>query len=574
MPVHNSQIASIFERVADILEIQGANPFRVRAYRNAARTIESLPRPAAEMVKGGSDLTEIKGIGRDLADKIIEITNTGGLKYLNEISASMPPGLLDMLKIPGMGPKRTKMVYDRLGIGSIEGLKQSALEGKLRALEGFGEKTESNILQSIADGVVSGERTMINMAEEIVEPMTGYLKKQRGIIDIIACGSYRRRAETIGDLDILSSCRKADASSVMDAFTAYDEVERIVSKGVTRSTVVLKSGMQADLRIVERGSFGAAMQYFTGSKAHNIEIRKIALKKGLKINEYGVFRGDKKIAGKTEQEVYESIGLSYMEPEIRENRGEIEAAIKGRLPRLVSIGDIKGDLHSHTSSTDGRDTLHDMAIAAKAMGYEYIAITEHSKHVTIARGLDEKAVAKEMDKIDRLNLKLKGIIVLKGIEVDILEDGKLDLDDGILNALDVVAASVHYKFNLPAKAQTDRIIKAMDNPRVNIIAHPTGRLINERKPYDVEMERLLNAAKARGVHMELNAHPSRLDLNDTYCKLAKDIGVKIAISTDAHNTAGLSNMRFGIGQARRGWIGPFDVINARSLRELKKLLKR
>jgi DNA polymerase (family 10) len=385
-------------------------------------------------------------------------------------------------------------------------------------------------------------------------------------------GSYRRRKETVGDLDILATCKKG--SKVMDSFVEYEDVEKVLSKGKTRSSVVLRSGIQVDLRVVPQVSYGAALHYFTGSKEHNIAVRKMGVKKNLKINEYGVFRGEKRIAGKTEKEVYKQVALAYIEPELRENRGEIEAAKKGQLPPLIKLKDIRGDLHTHTKSTDGRYKLEDMAKAAEKRGYEYFAVTDHSKHVTVAKGLNAERLARQIEEIDRLNQKMKGIRILKSIEVDILEDGSLDLPDSVLKELDLVTASVHYKFNLSQEKQTERIIKAMDNPLVNIFCHPTGRLINERRPYEVNIERLLEAAQERGCFLELNAHPDRLDLNDAHCKLAKDMGVKVAISTDAHSIDDLDLMRFGISQARRGWLEAEDVLNTRRWEELKKLLKR
>jgi DNA polymerase (family 10) len=376
----------------------------------------------------------------------------------------------------------------------------------------------------------------------------------------------------VGDLDILVTHKKG--SKVMDRFTRYEDVKKVVSKGTTRSTVVLRSGLHVDLRAVAQASYGAAMHYFTGSKAHNLAIRKMGVKKGYKINEYGVFKGEKRIAGKTEKEVYAKVGLPYIEPEIRENRGEIEAALERKLPKLITLGDIRGDLHAHTKLTDGRATLEEMAGAARERGYEYLAITEHSKHVTVARGLDRKALESHIKRIDKVNGKLKGIRLLKGIELDILEDGSLDLPDAVLKELDLVVFAVHYKFDLPEKKQTERILRAIENPYVNILAHPTGRLINERDPYEVDMERVLGALRDAGCFAELNSYPDRLDVDDVHAKMAKDMGVKVAISTDAHSTGDLDFMRYGVGQARRGWLEAGDVINTRKWADLKKLLKR
>lgn len=577
MPVHNSDIADVFNEAADLLEIKGANRFRVRAYRDAARTIVGLSRRAADMVKEGEDLSDLPGIGKDLAGKIEEIAKTGKLPLLEELREELPSGLSRLMKLEGLGPKKVKALHHELGIDSLKGLEKAARAGKVRELEGFGEKTEKAILSEI-EKVRGGKRERIKLvrAEEIAGPLVEYLKKGKGVKEICVAGSYRRRRDTVGDLDVLVTCKKG--SKVMDRFAAYDDVEKVVSKGSTRSTVILRTGLQVDLRVVPRVSYGAALHYFTGSKAHNIAVRKMGVKRKLKINEYGVFKGkgkkEERVAGRTEKEVYGQVDLPYIPPELRENRGEIEAAEKGKLPDLITLDDIRGDLHMHTKHTDGRYTAEEMAAAGRERGYEYVAITDHSKRVTVAGGLDGKELAEEMEEIDRINAKLKGITILKGVEVDIMEDGSLDLPDEILKELDLVVAAVHYKFNLSAKKMTDRILKAMDNPLVTILDHPTGRLINERDPYELDMERLVKGARERGVILELNAHPDRLDLNDVHCRMARETGVKIAVSTDAHRKTDLDYMRFGIGQARRGWLEADDVVNTRSLKELKKLLRR
>ena len=393
-----------------------------------------------------------------------------------------------------------------------------------------------------------------------------------GVKEVVVAGSFRRRKETVGDLDILVTCKKS--SPVMDRFVAYDEVETVISKGTTRSTVVLRSGLQVDLRLVAQVSYGAALYYFTGSKAHNITVRTIAVKKGLKINEYGVFKGKRRVAGRTEKEVFEAVGLRYVEPELREDRGEIEAAKKNRLPHLVSVSDIRGDLHVHTNATDGRHSLKQMAEAAKELGYEYLAITDHSKRVTVAHGMDEKRLRKQIAAIDRLNDELTGIRVLKGVEVDILESGKLDLTNSVLEQLDLTVCAIHTGLGLSRDRQTERIIRAMDNPHFNVLAHPAGRLINQRAPLDIDIERVMRAAIERRCYLELNGQPDRLDLDDVHCRMAKDMGLKLAISTDAHSADNLTFMRFGVDQGRRGWLEPDDVLNTRSWRKLQKLLRR
>jgi DNA polymerase (family 10) len=524
------------------------------------------------MVKRGDDLSKLPEIGKDLAGKIAEIVKTGKLPLLEDLKKELPVELSDLMRISALGPKRIKALHEKLGVNTLEELAKAARSRKIRELDGFGEKTEAAILEEIGKMEGVKERIKLVEAEQIAESLIDHLKKGRGVKNIAAAGSYRRRKETVGDLDILVTHGKD--SDVMEHFTKYEDVEKVVSKGKTRSTIMLRSNFQVDLRAVAEVSYGAALHYFTGSKAHNIAIRKLGMKEGLKINEYGVFRGDKRIAGKTEEEVYREVGLPYIEPELREDRGEIEAAQKGKLPKLVVLEDIKGDLHAHTKLTDGHASLEDMAEGAKGRGYEYLAITEHSRHVSVAKGLDKEGLADHIGRIDNLNKKLKGITLLKSIELDILEDGTLDLPDDILKELDIVVCSVHYKFNLTRKKQTERIIKAMDNPYFNILSHATGRLINEREPYEVDMESVMKAAKERGCFLELNAYPDRLDLNDTDCKMAKDMGIKVAISTDAHSVNDLDFMRFGIGQARRGWLEADDVLNTRSWTELQKLLKR
>ncbi|MFP4082150.1 MAG: DNA polymerase/3'-5' exonuclease PolX [Candidatus Aminicenantes bacterium] len=575
MPVHNNDVAEIFNKVADFLDIKGENPFRIRAYRNAARTIGGLSKNVADLVDQGRDLSEIPGIGKDLAGKIEKIVKTGTLPLLEDLEKKMPPELSALMKIQGLGPKKVKALYKDLGISTAEELKKAAEQKKIRKLPGFGEKTEQSIVEEIQrmeETREVKERIKLSVAEQIANPFLDHLKKVKGVKDMVVAGSYRRRKETVGDLDFLATCKKG--SRVMDRFVEYEDVEKVLSKGSTKSSVVLRSGLQVDLRVFPEVSYGAALHYFTGSKEHNIAVRRMAVKRKLKINEYGVFKGDKRIAGKTEKEVYKQVDLPYMEPELRENRGEIEAAQEENLPSLITQDDIRGDLHVHTKYTDGHYSLEEMARAAKERGYDYLAVTDHSKHVSVARGLDVKRLGQQIEEIDRLNGNLKDIIILKSIEVDILEDGSLDLPDDILKELDLVICSVHYKFNLSQEKQTQRIIKAMDNPYFHILCHPTGRLINEREPYEVNIEKILEAAKDRGCFVELNAHPDRLDLTDIHSKMAKELGLKLAVATDAHSIDDLDLMRFGVYQARRGWLEKDDVLNTRTWKELKKLLKR
>ncbi len=571
MLIHNTDIGEIFNQYADLLEIDRANPFRVRAYRNAARMIASLPESIADMVVEGRDLSEMPGIGKDLAQKIEEIVKTGTLSQLKKMEAQIPPQLRDLMKMPGLGPKRVYILYEKMGITTLEELRAAAEKNKISTLRGFGKKTQEMILNEM--GQVKKEvRIKLAVAEEISNSVTGYLKKVDGVNQVEVAGSYRRRKETVADLDILVSCAKK--AKVMESFITYEGVKRVMSKGETRSSVELRSGVQMDLRVVPEESYGAALHYFTGSKPHNIAVRTLGVKKGLKINEYGIFKGVKRIGGRQEEEVFQAVDLPFIPPELRENRGEIDAAQRGQLPKLISPEDIHGDLHAHTKATDGHHTLEEMAEAARAHAYEYLAITDHSKRVAMAHGFDAKLLAKQLKKIDRLNAKLKGIVLLKSIEVDILKDGSLDLPNDILKELDLTVCSIHYYFNLSQEDQTERIIRAMDNPLFNILAHPTGRLIGEREPYKVNMERIIEAARERGCFLELNGHPDRLDLSDIHTRLAKERGVKIALSTDSHRIGELNYMHFAIGQARRGWLEAGDVLNTRTLPELKKVLKK
>jgi len=575
MPIHNNDVAEIFDEVADFLEIKGDNPFRVRAYRNASRVVSGLSRDVADLAAEQKGLEGIPGIGKDLAEKIRTIVAAKKLPFLEDLKKEFPPGLGAMLMVRGLGPKKVAALHKELGIGSIEELKKAAEGGKIRELSGFSEKTEQAILEGIDRTPVTErgpERFKLAVAEQIVTPLFEELKRAKGVAEIAIAGSYRRRAETVGDVDILAAAGKS--ADVMARFVGYDDVEKVLAAGETKASVVLRGGLQVDLRVVPLASFGAALHYFTGSKSHNIAVRLMGVKRKLKVNEYGVFRGKKMIAGRTEEEIYKLFGFPYIEPELREDRGELQAAAKGKLPRLVRLEDLRGDLHSHTKETDGHSTAAEMAEAAKALGYEYLAISDHSKRVTMARGLDEKRLAKAIKDIDKLNARLKGITLLKAIECDILADGSLDLPDSILRELDLVVGSVHYNTKMTKEKQTERVIRALDNPYVHILGHPSGRLINERPAYDIDLEKVMRAAVERGCFMELNSHPDRLDLDDIHCQAAKAMGLKVALSTDAHSLDDLRLMRYGIGQARRGWLEPADVINTRPLADLRKLLKR
>jgi DNA polymerase (family 10) len=573
MPVHNNDIAEVFGTVADLLDIKGENPYRIRAYRDAARTVHGLSQDAAEMIEQGEDLSKLSGIGKDLAGKIREIAENGRLGLLEELKDEMPVELSDLMHVSGLGAKRIAALYEQLDVETLEDLRQEAEAGHITDLEGFGEKTQQGVLEEIERlSQEKHQRTKLAVAEEYAEPLVAYLGRTKGVKDIIVAGSYRRRCETVRDLDILATCKRG--SKVMDRFVDYDEVAKVVSHGKTKSTILLRSGFQVDLRVVPQVSYGAALLYFTGSKQHNIALRKIAVGKKLKLNEYGVFKGDERIAGRTEEEAYSHVGLAFVEPELREDRGEVQAARTGRLPDLIGLDRMRGDLHIHTKRTDGRHTLDELAEAAQAKGYEYIAIADHSKRVTVARGLRPKDLREQIEEIDKANERRRDFTILKAIEVDILEDGGLDLPDDVLKELDLTVCSVHSKFDLSKTKQTERIVRAMDNPHFHILAHPTGRLINEREPYEADMEQVMEAAKKRGCFLEVNAHPDRLDLNDIYCKMAKEMGITVAISTDTHRIDDMDYRRFGVDQGRRGWLEREDVINTRSTRELKKLLQR
>ena len=577
-PVHNADIARIFEEIADLLEIQEANPFRVRAYRNAARTVGDVRRDLAQAISEGKELPKLPGIGADLAGKVEEIARTGTTKLLEKLHKDLPPAITALLRIPGLGPKRVRALHRELKVQTLDQLAEAARAGRIRELPGFAAKTEASILQAVEAHLTKKQRFKLAVAAQYAEPLADYLRKTKGVGEVVVCGSFRRMKETVGDLDVLVTSAAPDA--VMGRFAKYAEVKEMLASGPTRASALLASGLQVDLRVVPAESLGAAMHYFTGSKAHNIAVRRLGQAKGLKINEYGVFKptkggAERRIAGETEASVYEAVGLPFIPPELREDAGEIEAARRGELPKLVELPDLRGDLHAHTKATDGKNTLREMALAARALGLEYLAITEHSRRVAMAHGLDPQRLARQIDEIDQLNEVLEGkVTLLKGIEVDILEDGTLDLPDSILARLDLVVGAVHSRFNLPRARQTERILAAMESPYFTILAHPSGRLIESREPYDVDMLKIVRKAKARGIALELNAHPERLDLTDTHCRMAKEEGVLVAISSDAHTTLDLENLRFGVGQARRGWLEKTDVLNTRSLSELRKLIAR
>jgi DNA polymerase (family 10) len=568
MPVQNAEIAAMFDQTADLLEIKGENPFRVRAYRRAARTVEGLPQSVRSMLAAQADLSELPGIGKDLAGKIAAIVESGHFDLLDQLKKKLPGELGEMAALPGLGPKRIKLLYSKLKVRTLDDLRRAVKAGRLHKIRGFGPVIEKK-LASALEKPVAAKRFKLAVAEAEAEALVAYLRDGG---HVVVAGSYRRRRDTVGDLDILVTSKHAAAAC--DKLTRYDNVAEVLAHGPTRATVVLRSGIQVDLRAVAEESYGAALLYFTGSKAHNIALRGIAVARKWKLNEYGLFSGKRRIAGATEEEVYEKLGLAYIPPEMREDRGEVALAKANQIPQLVSVSDIRGDLHVHSDWTDGTATIEEMTAAAQACGYEYMALTDHSRRVTMAHGLDPARVARQIREVDKINAKLKGFTILKGIELDILKDGSLDLPDSTLEKLDVVVASVHSFFDLPREAQTDRVVRAMQNPHVSIIGHPTGRLIGVREPYEIDMDRVLSAAHNLNCCVEINAEPDRLDLNDIHAYAAKSKGVKVAVSTDAHSVHAFKYIRFGIDQARRGWLTADDVINSRPLAELRKLLKR
>jgi DNA polymerase (family 10) len=571
MTVQNAEIADRFEQLADLLELQGANPFRVRAYRNAARFIRGHSRSLAELLDEGADLAELPGIGSDLAGKIATLVRTGHLPLLEQVAKKVPAPLVPMTRIEGLGPKRAQALYKALKIRSLEDLARAARSGRIRELPGFGARTEQLIAQRVERAATAEHRLRLADAEQVAGPLVDYLRGIDGVKAVEVAGSFRRRRETVGDLDVLVSA--ARGAKVMDDVVRYEEVAEVQAQGGTRATLRLRNGLQVDVRVVPAAAFGSALHYFTGSKAHNIAVRRMAMARGLKLNEYGIFRGERRVGGRTEDEVFAAVGLPLIPSELREDRGEIDAARRGKLPKLVRLEDLRGDLHCHSRATDGRDTIEAMAKAAAARGSEYLSINDHSRHVTVAHGLDRKRLLEQVRAIDRLNARLDGITVLKSVEVDILEDGRLDLPDVVLKELDFTVCAIHYGFGYSRARQTARILRALDNPYFSILAHPTGRLINAREAFDFDLERVLEAARERGCAMELNAQPDRLDLDDRGCRLAKEVGVKIAISTDAHRIADLGLMRFGVDQARRGWLEPGDVVNTLPLAELRRVLR-
>ncbi len=567
----NQELAFIFNRIADALEYKGELSFRVIAYRKAARALEELTEDI-ESIAARGELQKIPGIGEGIAKKIDEYLKTGKMKKYEEALAGIEPSLLELLNIQNLGPKTLALAHKELGVNNLADLKKVIEDGSLAKLFRMGEKKVENIKKGIEIYEQTTARIPIDEALKIAEEVVAYLKKSPEVVSVEPSGSLRRMKETIGDIDILVTGK--DGAKIVNHFIKYPKVSRVLSAGDTKGSVIIGTGAaarQVDIRIVPVKSFGAALQYFTGSKAHNIKLRTLAKDKGLKVSEYGVFHGKKMIAGKNEEEVYKALGLVWVPPELREDRGEIEAAMKNQLPQLIKLTDIKGDLQVHSNYSDGTATIKEMAEMALQLGYEYVAITDHSQSVHYAHGLTIDRLKKQWDEIDKINEQLKKIKIIKGIEVDILANGKLDYPDKILAQCELVIAAIHQGFK---KNVTERIIAALANPYVHIIAHPSGRLISRREGYEVDLEKVLELALQYKKVLEINAYPDRLDLNDLYARKAKEMGIKLAINTDAHGPKDLEWMRYGVGTARRGWLEKKDVINTLSYEELKKTFIR
>ncbi len=570
--MENLEVASALDRLADLLEIQGANPFRIRAYRNAIRTVQGLTRSLAAMVDDGEDLTELPGIGKEMASHIRELLDTGRLGILEEVAQEVPPSLAELMRLEGIGPKRARRLWGELGVTSVEELETALGEGRVEELEGFGPKSVERMDRAIRDRRKHLGRFLLSEADELVRPLVRYLLESPGVERLEVAGSYRRRKETVGDVDILVLCED-DPEGVMSRFAGYPGAERVEVAGGTRGRILLTSGLPVDVRIVPEESFGAALHYFTGSKEHNVAVRTLGMKKGLRINEYGVFREEEgegeRIGGALEEDVFAAVGIPWISPLLREDRGELEAAGEDLLPRLVSLGDIRGDLQMHSSWSDGKNSIREMAEACRELGYEYLALTDHSQAVTVARGLRPEQVRAQWEELEQVRREVWGIHLFRSLEIDILKDGSLDMPDDILGELDLVLVSVHSFMDMDRASMTRRVIRAMEHPEVDILAHPTGRILNRRSPFELDVEEVLKAAASLDVAVELNAHPKRLDLHDLHLRRAKELGVKVAINTDAHSIRELELMRYGVDQACRGWIEPGDVLNAMPLAELK-----
>lgn len=573
---NNKDIARVFNEIGFFLDMEGVD-FKPKAYEKAAATIADLSGDVVDIyLQGGlKALEKIPGVGVSIAEKIEELLKTGKIKYLEDLKKKWPVNVAEFMNIEGIGPRTVRHLYEKLNVTDLSGLEKALAGNKISGLEGFGEKSQEKILQSIKFHEKAGDRAVLGFIMPEIKKLEEKLKIIKGVERVDVAGSVRRRKETIGDIDILIISK--NSKPVMDFFTHMPEVEKVFAYGETKSSVKLKNGMDADLRVIEPGSYGAALNYSTGSKEHNIALREIAVKKGYKLNEYGLFRGDKQVAGKTEDDLYEKLGLKYIEPEMREMRGEIEAAQDDKLPKLIGYKDLMGDMHTHSTWSDGSNSIEEMARAAMERGLKYIVMSDHSRHLGIAHGLDEKRLKQQWKEIDVMNKKLAkeggGFKILKGTECDILKDGSMDFSDEVLKQFDIVNASVHSSFNLSEEEQTERIKKAMRNKNVDVISHLTGRIINEREPYKVNIDELIETAKETGTILEINSFPNRLDMRDEYIKKCVEAGVKMSISTDAHLVSHLDYAEYGIAQARRGWATKRDIVNAWPMEKMLKMLK-
>lgn len=584
--MENLDVARTLTTLADLLEIQGASPFRIRAYRNAVATINSLTRSLQSMVADGEDLTELPGVGKSVAKHVTELLETGRITRLEEVSAELPVTLVELVRLDGVGPKKAKKLFEELSVETVDDLERELDAGRVQELDGFGLKSAEKIRAAIEDHRKHTGRFQIHEAEKLIAGVLEHVRSSPGVEEVVVAGSLRRRKETIGDVDLLARF-EGDGSEVVDRFVSFDGAARVLGAGPTKGSIVLHSGLQVDLRVIPDRSFGAALQYFTGSKEHNVAVRTKAVRDGLRVNEWGVFRvpddvdpedlgkeDGERIAGETEEGVYEALGMAWVPPVLRENRGEVEAARESKLPTLVTLEDIRGDLQMHSTWSDGAVSVEEMAIACRDLGYEYLAITDHSQAMAMVQGLTPERAREQWKEIDEVRQRVDGIEILRSVEIDILKDGSLDMPDDILDELDVVVISVHSFMDLDRATMTRRVLKAMAHPSVDILAHPTGRRINRREPFEMDVETVLEAAAELGVAVELNANPNRLDLKDTHVHRAKELGVPVVISTDAHSPRGLGDMRFGVDQARRGWLEPDDVLNTRSLTDFRRWLDR
>ena len=588
--MENVEIAGVLEELGNLLEIQGSNPFRIRAYRNAVLTVRGLTRPLAAMVEEGEDLTALPAIGKDMSAHIVELIQTGGLARLAEVSTEIPRSLVQLVKLDGVGPKKAKKLWESLGVTTVDELEVALKAGRVESLAGFGATSVAKILASIDDFRRYSGRFLLSKVDALIEPLLAHMREAPGVERIEVAGSYRRRKDTIGDVDLLVQA-ELPAPAVMEHFTAFGSVEKVVAAGDTRGSVVLRSGLEVDLRVIPARSFGAALHYFTGSKEHNVAVRQIAQRQGLRVNEWGVFRmpegvdpadvgkeDGERVAGETESSVFEVLGMGWVPPVLRENRGEVEAALgvalDNSVPDLVTLEDIQGDLHMHSTWSDGKASVEEMARACKARGYRYLAMSDHSPALAMVGGITPERAVDQWEEIDRVQGGLDGITIFRSLEVDILRDGSLDMTDEVLEALDLVLVSVHSLMEMDRVSMTDRVITAIQHPQVDILAHPTGRLLGRREPFQLEMEEVLQAARDLDVAVEINANPSRLDLNDVHAHRAKELGVKVCINTDAHSVQRLDHMSYGVDQARRAWLSREDVLNTMTLAQFREWLER